>query len=150
MLRQASEGVAFAKRGVRIWLGEFERPRGRLLFAQGADDVAIEAAFSRSLAVARDQRSAWIELRTATDFARWRLQSGTVPQRQACRRALSRALARGLIVVSAHRGQAAAEVGEGSGVLHLPRHNLNTRSPSLKLRGVSRMTACRIPGAGER
>ncbi len=92
-LQAAAAGLDFARRGGRIWLGEFHRLEGELLASRQGDDTAIEAAFRRALGVAREQRSAWIELRAATGLARLRLRQGTI-QRAEARAELEAAYAR--------------------------------------------------------
>jgi predicted ATPase len=63
------------------WLeAELYRLRGELLLAlPDGDPIAVETAFRRAIAVARDQSAKLWELRAATSLARfWRMQGRSI------------------------------------------------------------------------
>jgi DNA-binding SARP family transcriptional activator len=55
----------------RCWDAELHRLRGEILWVQGADLSDVEAAFLRSLEIARTQQALAFELRSATSLARF-------------------------------------------------------------------------------
>jgi tetratricopeptide (TPR) repeat protein len=93
-LEAAEAGIEFAGRGAWIWAGEFHRLRAELLLASGGDEATIEAAFHRAIALAKEQQSSWIALRSVLGLARWRRRSGTATKRAESRRDLEAAYAR--------------------------------------------------------
>ena len=54
----------------RWWDAELHRLRGELRWAQGAEVDEVEAAFRRSLEIARSQQAKSLELRAATSLSR--------------------------------------------------------------------------------
>jgi len=87
-------GLTFSARGARFWLSDLHRLHGRLSIAGDALESDIESAFTEALASAREQGSAWVELRAASDLAHWRMERGTSAQKADSRRLLERARAR--------------------------------------------------------
>jgi tetratricopeptide (TPR) repeat protein len=71
-LSAVEKGIDFAKRGARIWAGEFHRLRAESLVARGSEESEIESAFRQAIEVGREQQSAWIERHSAVGLARWR------------------------------------------------------------------------------
>ena len=68
------EGMAMARaHNERWWDAELHRLRGELLLGSGADAQEAEAAYLRSIEIARAQQARSLELRTAMSLARlWR------------------------------------------------------------------------------
>ena len=60
----------------RIWDAELHRLRGELRRAQGAEADEVEAAFQRSIEIARSQQAKSLELRAAMSLARLWQASG--------------------------------------------------------------------------
>jgi predicted ATPase len=73
-LAAVEEGMAAARaHNERWWDAELYRLRGELLLGSGADAHEAEAAYLRSIAIARTQQARGLELRTAMSLARlWR------------------------------------------------------------------------------
>jgi predicted ATPase len=70
-LAAVDEGMAAARaHNERWWDAELHRLRGELLLGSGADAQEAEAAYLRSLGIARAQQARGLELRTATSLAR--------------------------------------------------------------------------------
>lgn len=69
-LAAVDEGLAAARmHNERWWDAELHRLRGELLLGSGADAHEAEAAYLRSIEIARAQQARGLELRTATSLA---------------------------------------------------------------------------------
>jgi predicted ATPase len=82
-LAAIDEGMAEARRhNERWWDAELHRLRGELLIACGADARETEAAYLRSIEIARAQQARTLELRATTSLARlWHTQQRTADAR---------------------------------------------------------------------
>jgi predicted ATPase len=79
-------GDLMEQRGEFYWQTELFRLRGRLALAEGCVAAEPPTDFERALALARQRGAHLLELRAATDLARWRAANG---QRAAARQLLA-------------------------------------------------------------
>ena len=61
----------------RLWSAELHRLRGVFLAAMGADETQSEAAFSKAIRIAKDQKSVSLEKRAEETYAEYQRQKAS-------------------------------------------------------------------------